>query len=107
MADPTNDNAFENVNTEQRDKDAQAQTVAQQAKGRSASSYVLDENSTKPAPGITDDENSTPDLVDKIKQMDTGGIDMSAYRGEPNHDDNEKKYGKSNIMKDEPGNSDS
>ncbi|WP_239805137.1 hypothetical protein [Croceicoccus hydrothermalis] len=106
MADPTNDNAHENLNTEQRDKDTQAQTVSRQAQGRRVSSYSLDEDSDKPEKGPLD-ESTQGDLVDKMKQMDTGGIDMSAYRGEPNHDDNEKKYGKSNIMKDEPGHSDS
>ena len=107
MADPRNDLPPETVNDEQVDKDAQAQTVAAQAKGRSPSSFGLDEDSEKAIGSITSDGDGKEDLVDHIKQMDRGGIDMSAYRGEPNHDDNEKKYGKSNIMKDEPGNSDS
>ena len=46
------------------------------------------------APGLYSDGDGKEDLVDHIKQMDRGGIDMSAYRGEPNHDDNVDKYGK-------------
>ena len=107
MADPRNDLPPETVNDEQVDKDAQAQTVAAQAKGRSPSSFGLDEDSEKAIGSITSDGDGKEDLVDHIKQMDRGGIDMSAYRGEPNMDDNEQKYGKRTIMKDEPGNSDS
>ena len=107
MADPRNDLPPETVSDEQVDKDAQAQTVAAQAKGRSPSSFGLDEDSEKAIGSITSDGDGKEDLVDHIKQMDRGGIDMSAYRGEPNMDDNEQKYGKRNVMKDEPGNSDS
>lgn len=107
MADPRNDLPPETVNDEQVDKDAQAQTVAAQAKGRSPSSFGLDEDSEKAIGSITSDGDGKEDLVDHIKQMDRGGIDMSAYRGEPNMDDNEQKYGERNVMKDEPGNSDS
>ena len=107
MADPRNDLPPETVNDEQVDKDAQAQTVAAQAKGRSPSSFGLDEDSEKAIGSITSDGDGKEDLVDHIKQMDRGGIDMSAYRGEPNMDYNEQKYGKRNVMKDEPGNSES
>ncbi|GGD72323.1 hypothetical protein [Croceicoccus mobilis] len=106
MANPENDLPPETVNEEQVDKDAQAQTVAEQARGRRPSGAVLDEASEKRADSVTSDDD-TEDLVDHMKQMDTGGIDMSAYRGEPNMDDNENKYGKSNVMEDEPQNSDS
>ncbi|AKM08997.1 hypothetical protein [Croceicoccus naphthovorans] len=97
--------APENFNDEQHDEAAQAQTVADQAMGRAVDSFGL-EDGEKPDASITD-EDSSEDLVDHMKQMEKGGIDMSAYRGEPNMDDNESKYGKSNVMKDEPANSDS
>lgn len=97
--------APETYNDEQHDEDAQAQTVAEQAIGRAVSSFGL-EDGEKPDSSITD-EDSSEDLVDHMKQMEKGGIDMSAYRGEPNMDDNTAKYGKSNVMKDEPANSES
>jgi hypothetical protein len=106
MANPRSDLAPETVNDEQIDKDEQAQTVADQARGRSPSSYGLDEDSEKAVGSVTEDDD-TEDLVDHMKQMDRGGIDMSAYDGEPNMDDNEQKYGHRNIMEDEPRNSDS
>ena len=107
MADPKNDLPPETVNDEQVDKDEQAQTVADQARGRSPSSFGLDEDSEKAIGSITSDGEGEEDLVDHMKQMDRGGIDMSAYRGEPNMDDNTQKYGKRNIMEDEPDNSES
>jgi len=97
--------APETFNDEQHDESAQAQTVADQALGRAVDSFGL-EDGKKPDASITD-ESSAEDLVDHMKQMEKGGIDMTAYRGEPNMDDNTGKYGKSNVMKDEPGNSDS
>lgn len=97
--------APETFNDEQHDEDAQAQTFANQAIGRAVSSFGT-EDGEKPEGSITSDDD-TEDLVDHMKQMTKGGIDMSAYRGEPNMDDNTSKYGKSNVMKDEPGNSDS
>lgn len=100
-----NDLAHETVNQEQRDEDAQAQTVADDAVGRATGSFGT-EDGDKPEAAITD-RDSTEDLVDHMKQMTKGGIDMSAYRGEPNMDDNEAKYAGRNVMKDEPGNSDS
>ncbi|RVQ67012.1 hypothetical protein EKN06_08710 [Croceicoccus ponticola] len=98
--------APENFNDEQNDEDAQAQTVADEAIGRATSSFGLSD-SEKPKGSITSDDDDVEDLVDTMKKMEKGGIDMSAYRGEPNMDDNENKYGKSNVMEDEPGSSDS
>ena len=43
--------------------------------------------------------DSTQDTVDHMRDMESSGrIDMNAYRGEPNHDDNEGKYGKKNEV---------
>lgn len=93
-------------NREQQDEDAQAQTVADEAIGRAADGFGLDD-SEKAEGGITD-EGDAQDLVDHMNQMErSGNIDMSAYRGEPNMDDNENAYGRRNKMEDEPENSDS
>lgn len=55
---------------------------------------MLGEDSEKARGGL-DDEPDEQDLVDHMNQMETSGtIDMSAYEGEPNHDDNVDKYGK-------------
>jgi hypothetical protein len=40
-------------------------------------------------------DDSTQDTIDRMRDMESSGrIDMDAYRGEPNHDDNVDKYGK-------------
>ena len=106
MADPRNDLPPETVNDEQVDKDAQAQTVAAQAKGRSPSSFGLDEDSEKAIGSITSDGDGKEDLVDHIKQMDRGGIDMSAYRGEETMDDLENRYGRAGVPDAEFGSDD-
>lgn len=93
-------------NREQHNEDAQAQTVAEQAIDRATDGFGR-EQSEKPEGSITD-EDDAQDLVDHMNQMErSGSIDMSAYRGEPNMDDNENAYGRSNKMEDEPENSDS
>lgn len=88
----TQDLAPENENAEQSDAGEQAQTVADEARGRLASDASLNETKKVPTDDISDD---VPDLVDHMKQMQSSGqIDMDAYRGEPNLDDNVDKYGK-------------
>ena len=85
--------APENENSEQMDGDAQAQTVADQAINK-ATSVLGGEDSEKVSSGI--DDTDAQDLVDHMKQMDNSGtIDMDAYRGERNDDDDVDKYGKS------------
>ena len=72
-----------------------AQEIAQDAqeltpKTGSPTESVKSDNSS----GLLGD--STQDTVDHMRDMESSGrIDMSAYRGEDNHDDNEDKYGKS------------
>lgn len=81
----------ETDNSEQ-DQDAgeQAQTVADEARLRGIGKGLSD---TEKVPGDGDSDD-VPDLVDRIEQMDSSGIiDMDAYRGEPNHDDNVDKLG--------------
>ncbi|WP_066557427.1 hypothetical protein [Croceicoccus bisphenolivorans] len=97
--------APETFNDEQHDEAAQAQTIADEAIGRATSNFGLEDS--EKAPGSITSQDDAEDLVDHMKQMEKGGIDMSAYRGEPNMDDNTSKYGKANVMKGEPSNSDS
>lgn len=81
----------ETDNSEQdQDAEEQAQTVADEARVRGTGPGLGD--SEKVSSG--DDSDDVPDLVDRIEQMDSSGqIDMGAYRGEPNHDDNADKFG--------------
>ena len=96
MSERSEDSAPETFNSEQDDEDTQAQTFAEQALGRSASSFALEE-SEKVKGGIAD-EDDIEDLVDHMNQMDSSGvIDMSAYRGEETMDDLEDRYGKENA----------
>jgi hypothetical protein len=73
-------------NNEQDDEESQAQTVADQAnalrKGDPTASVKV---------GGGDD---VQDLVDHMRDMESSGrIDMGAYRGEPNMDDEDERYG--------------
>lgn len=87
----TDELAPENENAEQRDGDAQSQTVADEAQDRATAAFAL-EDSEKLERSF--DAPDAQDLVDHMNQMDhSGTIDMSAYSGEPNHDDNVDKYG--------------
>ena len=89
-------------NAEQDDELEQAQTLADEAlRGEARRASPLD--SVKP-----DDENdlsddSTQDLIDHMRDMESSGrIDMGAFAGEPNHDDNEDKYGDEAKLDDLP-----
>ena len=76
--------APENENSEQVDAD-QAQDVAEDARELPTAPFGLDDTE-KAAGGIEDFD--TPDLVDHMKQMvSSGRVDMAAFRGEPEHDD--------------------
>ncbi|MET0587261.1 MAG: hypothetical protein ABWZ75_01965 [Novosphingobium sp.] len=83
--------APENDNSEQEDEEAQAQTVADEALGRAPTSEGLSDTE-KVSSG--DDSDDAQDLVDHMRQMESSGrIDMSAYRGERNDDDEEGMLG--------------
>ena len=88
------DLAPETHNDEQDDHRTQAQQVAEDAQGTtietgSPTESVKSDNSA----GLMGD--STQDTVDHMRDMESSGrVDMGAYRGEPNHDDNVDKYGK-------------
>lgn len=85
------DLAPELINDEQEEAGAQAQTVADEALDRATSVFGL-EDSEKASSG--DETDDVQDLVDHMHQMETSGrIDMSAYRGERNDDEEEGRYG--------------
>ena len=90
--------APETDNAEQdRDADDQAQTVAEQARTRGTLSGLSETEKIKSG----DPSDDVQDLVERMEQMESSGrIDMDAYRGEPNHDDNVDELGpKSKIDK--------
>ncbi len=83
--------APETHNSEQEDESTQAQSVAEEALGR-ASSGIGAEPTEKVKSGNEGD--NVQDLVDHMKQMETSGrIDMSAFAGERNDDDEEGSFG--------------
>ena len=83
--------APETVNDEQEDEASQAHAVAGEARGRGTGPGLEDSEKVK-----TGEENDdVPDLVDHMREMDRSGrIDLDAYRGERNDDDEEGLLGK-------------
>lgn len=78
-------------NAEQDDELEQAQTLAEEARNKDAEASPLDSEK------VDADGEDAQDLIDKMRDMEQSGrIDMDAYRGEPNMDDNEDKYGEEN-----------
>ena len=78
-------------NSEQDDEAAQAQTVSDEALGRSPSNTGLSDSDKVKSGDETDD---TQDLVDRMRQMDSSGrIDLGAFDGERNDDDEEGMLG--------------
>lgn len=77
---------------EQHDEPSQAHSVADEAlRGGTLRRSPL-ESTRKPS---SIDDDSTQDLVDHMRDMESSGrIDMGAFEGEPNHDDNAGYYGK-------------
>ena len=89
-------------NSEQDDELEQAQTLADEALGRRPSDRGAPTESEK-VNGYNLEEDSTQDLVDHMRDMEASGrIDMRAYAGEDNMDDNEDKYGEENRLDDLP-----
>ncbi len=84
----------EALNDEQDPVGQQAQDVAQDAM-REGSHTTSPLESTKPESNPYDPApDSTGDLVDEMRRMEgEGRIDMSAFAGEPNHDDEPDTYG--------------
>ncbi|MHA6316101.1 hypothetical protein ACXYN8_00370 [Altererythrobacter sp. CAU 1778] len=87
------DLAPETHNDEQDDHRSQAQEVAKQAQALTEDTGSPTESTKGPnKSGLMGD--STQDTVDHMRDMESSGrIDMGAYRGEPNHDDDAGKYG--------------
>jgi hypothetical protein len=84
------DQAPELHNDEQDDHLSQAQEVAEEARNKDGDASPLD--SVKVNGGI--DDSSAQDVIDHMRDMEQSGrIDMGAFAGEPNYDDNEDKYG--------------
>ncbi len=93
--------APETHNSEQDDHLSQAQEVAEEAGYQDAEASPLDSTKSDEPGEIMDD--ASQDLIDHMRDMEQSGrIDMSAYRGEPNMDDNEDKYGEDNKIDDLP-----
>lgn len=83
------DEAPESRNPEQDDEDAQAQTLADSL--RAGGEPALEDSEKVPTGTAADDAQ---DLVDHMHQMATSGlIDMSAFAGERNDDEEEGRYG--------------
>ena len=81
-------------NQEQDDAGTQAQTVADEARGRTSGdpSEDSEHGGSGDRTALTPDD--TPDLIDRMEQMvSSGHIDMDAYRGEPAHDDEADSFG--------------
>ena len=85
--------APETHNDEQDDHRMQAHTVSQAA--QKLTQEVRSPTESGKGPGssaILGD--STQDIIDHMRDMESSGrIDMDAFRGEPNHDDNVDKFG--------------
>ena len=89
------DLAPETHNDEQDDHRSQAQEVSEDAQSRGTAPDGAPTESKKGpnSSGLMGD--STQDTVDHMRDMESSGrVDMDAYNGEPNHDDNVDKYGK-------------
>ena len=85
------DLAPELVNDEQEEESSQAQTVTDEAMERNTSVFGLGDTEKAKTGDETDD---VQDLVDHMNQMETSGrVDMSAFRGERNDDEEEGRYG--------------
>ena len=87
------DQAPEMHNGEQDDHRNQAQEVSKEAQALTEETGSPTESTKGPnASGLMGD--STQDTVDHMRDMESSGrIDMHAFDGEPNHDDNVDKYG--------------
>lgn len=89
------DFAPETHNDEQDDHRSQAQEVAKQAREGVGDTHSPTESTKGPNDsGLMGD--STQDLIDHMRDMESSGrIDMDAFRGEPNMDDNVDELGDS------------
>lgn len=81
--------APETVNRSQEDEGSQSQTLASSDSGDA--DFTLEDSHKVPAAGADDD---VQDLVDHMRDMvNSGRIDLDAYRGERSDEDEEGIYG--------------
>lgn len=81
-------------NDEQDPVGTQAQDVADAARREDSHTASPLESTKQPAHDLDPAPDSTGDLIDEMRRMEgEGRIDMSAFAGEPNHDDEPGTYG--------------
>lgn len=81
-------------NDEQDPVGTQAQDVADAARREDSHTVSPLESTKPPANDLDPAPDSTGDLIDEMRRMEgEGRIDMSAFAGEPNHDDEPGTYG--------------
>ena len=94
---PSAEEAPELHNAEQDDELGQSHAVAEEAlNGAARRPSPLDSVKPGDANGFGGEvmDDSAQDLIDKMRDMEQSGhIDMGAFRGEPNHDDEDETYG--------------
>ena len=84
----------EDHNSEQDSHGEQAQDVAEDARREDSRTTSPLESTKAPSNDYDPAPDSKPDLIDEMRRMEgEGRIDMSAYAGEPNHDDEPETYG--------------
>lgn len=97
MPNPRDPAADPRDNQEQRDEDAQAQTVADEALFDTDDDAL--QSSDKVRGGLDVSPDDTPDLIDRMEAMlASGHIDMDAFAGEPAHDDEDNMDGDEEDM---------
>ena len=80
-------------NDEQDDHRSQAQEIAMQAKEHRHNVAGATESHKAYSAGVDNVAGNETDVIDQMRDMEeTGKIDNGAFEGEPNHDDNVKKY---------------
>lgn len=81
-------------NDEQDGHGEQAQDVAEDARREDSRTSSPLESTKAPSNDYDPAPDSKADLIDEMRRMEgEGRIDMSAYAGEPNHDDEPGTYG--------------
>lgn len=81
-------------NDEQDPVGTQAQDVAYAARREDSHTVSPLESTKPPANDLDPAPDSTGDLIDEMRRMEgEGRIDMSAFAGEPNHDDEPDTFG--------------
>jgi hypothetical protein len=94
----------ETRNNEQDEAGTQAQDVAEDARREDSRTSSPLESTKAPANDFDPAPDSKGDLVDEMRRMEgEGRIDMSAFAGEPNHDDEPETYGGETTDDDEAG----